>query len=550
MQFRDVSNLSQADVLVLGGGLAGFRAAAAARALGRTVTLVSRGRGASPYVIGCNAPFGHAERRDSPEQYFKDVVAGGSELNDRRLVDALVSNATASVLELEAAGVALTRTENGFAQRQLAGNWYPRSVYHPDGFGTVAVSGLARHCAERGVEVITGLKAIALLKDGDEVCGALLLDPRKGELRAIGAASVVIALGGIGQLYRGSTYPKDVTADSYGLALDAGAALVDMEFVQFEPLVAFEPDSVAGLELPTAMLADGARLMNAAGERFMFRHNPQYGEARIEKAKLSLCIQEEIDAGRGLPEGGVRYDATEVAREKLESYVRHCQVLRKAGIEPATTGIAVRPAAHSHMGGIAIDDSGFTSVPGLYAAGEATGGLHGASRIAGNGGADALVFGGIAGRGASRAARPAAKRDWSAVVKVAAERVLSGMGARGHATPTEVKAQVQDTMAEAAGIYRTAEGLAAGSEKIERLARTLTQDTAVADARGLMEAVEARSMVLAGRSVLASALLRTESRGAHQRRDFPGRDDANWLKHITLRKHGEDSLTVTYEAIR
>jgi len=531
------------DVLVLGTGLAGYRAAMTARALGKEVVLAGRGRGASPYVIGCNAPFGHVDDRDNPEQFFNDMVAAGCELNDRRLVEALVSAATDSILDLDRIGTPLVKKDGRFSQRQLAGNWYPRSVYHPDGFGGVALKTLARHSGEVGIDVRAGWTALSILIDGGEACGALLFHPTRGEAAVVTAASVVIALGGLGQLYANSTYPTDVSSDSYALALEAGATLVDMEFVQFEPLVVFDPPGLAGLELPTAMLADGAKLLNVDGERFMFRYNPEWGEARIEKAKLSLFIQQEIEEGRGLPEGGVSYDATNVAHAKLESYVRHCQQLRKFGIEPTTQSIPIRPAAHSHMGGIAIDEHGFTGVPGLFAAGEATGGLHGASRIAGNGGADAVIFGGIAGRSAALAAGRS-KRDYGAAISRAIDSVTLKSRSGGKRSPREVKADIQTTVAESAGLYRKGCELETGLDRLRQVEESVEDGMLYDGAKGVIGAIEARNMIMSGRAVLTAALMRTESRGAHQRRDFPTRNDEQWSRHITLRlapSHGLDA---------
>jgi succinate dehydrogenase/fumarate reductase flavoprotein subunit len=534
------------DVLVLGTGLAGYRAATTARALGRDVVLVGRGRGASPYVIGCNAPFGHADDRDSPEQYYQDMLAGGSDLNDPRLVRALVSAAKESVLDLDRIGTPLVKDGDRFGQRQLAGNWYPRSVYHPDGFGGVALKSLARHSREEGVDVRSGWTVLSLLVDRGEACGALLFHPTRGEFAAVTAGSLVIALGGLGQLYANSTYPADVSSDSYALALEAGATLVDMEFVQFEPLVVFDPPGLAGLELPTAMLADGARLLNRDGERFMFRYNPEWGEARIEKAKLSLFIQQEIDEGRGLPGGGVLYDATQVPRDKLESYVRHCQQLRKFGIEPTSQGIPVRPAAHSQMGGIAIDEHGFTGVPGLFAAGEATGGLHGASRIAGNGGSDAVVFGGITGRSAAKAA--GVERHCRTALPNALESIKVKSRRGGNRTPGEARAEIQAIMAQSAGLHRRAADLKAGLEQLGATEASLVDGMLYEGAKGLVAAIEARNMILSGRAVLTAALRRTESRGAHQRRDFPKRD-TRWDCHITIRLDGNRGLDVRQEQL-
>jgi succinate dehydrogenase/fumarate reductase flavoprotein subunit len=396
-------NISQieTDVLVLGGGMAGHRAAVAAREAGASVTMAYFARGASPFVIGCNAPIGHADERDGPEVFFDDMVRGGYGLNDRRLVRVMAEQAAEAWRELTAIGVRFAGDGQRLSQRHLSGNTYPRSIFIPEGTGRVILEHLGAHAEAIGVRALPGQKIVALLQDGDAVVGAMLWDRRGREFCAVTARATVVAMGGIGRLYGDSTYPTDIGSDAYGLALKAGARLLDMEFVQFEPVVTVWPEGCRGMEMPTAMLGDGAHLLNAQGERFMFRYNPDHGEKQIEKARMSLCIQTEIDEGRGLPDNSVIFDTTVLPPDKLESYVTHVRRLRAEGVDPASTPPHVRPAAHSQMGGIAIDDTGWSGVPGLYAGGESAGGVHGASRLAGNGCSDTLVFGALAGRGAA-----------------------------------------------------------------------------------------------------------------------------------------------------
>jgi len=286
-QFRDMG-IVEADVLVLGGGLAGHRAAVAARSSGASVALAYHARGASPNIIGFNVPLGDADQRDSPDAYYEDMVRGGYGLNERRLVRALADGAKPALAELDAIGVPFARNGDKFAQRHLAGNTYARSVYHPNGIGRLVLERLIGYCRELGVQAYSGWRAIALLRDATGVVGALLVKRNTQELLAIHAGATVLATGGIGAIYTDSTYPADVAADSYAFAFDAGALLIDMEFVQFEPTVVVHPEACKGMEMPTAMFGDGAQLLNANGERFMFRHNPDHGEMQIEKARMSL----------------------------------------------------------------------------------------------------------------------------------------------------------------------------------------------------------------------------------------------------------------------
>lgn len=506
---------AQADVLVLGAGLAGQRAAIAAREAGAEVILASLARGASPYLLGCNAPLAHADPDDSEGCYAEDMVAGGYGLNDRGLVRVLAEEAAPGVIELAGLGVPFARSDDRFRQRHLSGNRYPRSVYVEAGTGRAILAALQARSRDIGVVSRTGLRVIALLQDDGEVCGAML-EGRDGRV-AIHARAVVLATGGIGRLYGDTTYPADIGADTFGLALEAGATLIDMEFIQFEPTIVAHPDGCKGMEMPTAMLGDGAHLLNADGERFMFRHNPEHGETRMEKARLSLCIQAEVDAGRGLEGGTVLFDTTVLPPEVLEGYVTHCARLRKAGLDPRRDRPRVRPGAHSIMGGIAIDETGWTGVPGLYAAGEAAGGVHGASRIAGNGGADAMVFGAVAGRNAARGLLSAAPRDRGRIERqVSSPRI-------GTDTADAVQ-RVRALMDSACGLYRTGPAL---QSALEALAGQ-----------------EPTGLVRTAACILRAALTRTESRGAHQRRDHPDRDDSTWLRHVAVNADGMTELPV------
>jgi len=546
----DAVQTSETDVLVLGGGIAGHRAAAAARQQGMAVSLAYLAKGASIFVIGCNAPFGHVDARDGPEVYFDDMIRGGYALNDRRLVRIVADEATAAIEELRAIGVPFATAGSRLLQRHLSGNTYPRSVYVPEGTGRIILEHLARQCQGLGVNTLAGWKAISLLCDEREVVGALLARPREPQLLAVRARAVVLALGGIGRIYEDSTYPADVAADAYALAFDAGARLIDLEFVQFEPVVTVWPEACRGMEMPTAMLGDGATLLNAAGERFMFRHNPEHGEKRIEKARLSLAIQREIDERRGLADGTVLFDTTQVPKAQLESYVAHVKRLRAAGLEPTQQGPHVRPAAHSEMGGVAVDDSCWSGVPGLYACGESAGGLHGASRLAGNGGSDTVVTGAVAGRGAAASALSLIGRDWRRIVDDAVDRLRAVAHRAGAATPDEIKQTIRELMPRAAGIWRRGEELAKAVRELQALETLSSTELDIPDGTAWIRALEARNMALTARLVVEGALTRRESRGAHQRLDWPDQDDERWLHHIVFQRGLDGDVVRGEQAIQ
>lgn len=527
----------ETDVLVLGGGLAGLRAAIAAREAGVTVDLLSLGAGASPGVICFNVPLGLEDPRDSEAVYAEDMLRGGSGLNDPALVEVLAADTKLALEELEKIGVPFARRQGRHAQRHLAGSRYPRGVYCPEGLGPSALRQMDARCRELGVRVHEGWKVVALLVDGTEVAGALAVRRRTGDLLSLRAKAVVLALGGIGRLYEDSTYPADVGADGCALAFDAGARLIDMEFVQFEPTVTVWPERCRGMEMPTAMLGDGAQLKNAAGERFMFHDNPEHGEKRIEKARMALCIQREIDAGRGLPDRSVLFDTTAVPPDLLESYPSHCKRLRQAGLEPTREGPHVRPTAHSHMGGVLIDRDGWSGVGGLWAGGEAAGGVHGASRLAGNSGSDTLVFGARAGRGAAAGALGLGlDRPWAAMEERAIATLTATLGRAQGTAPEAVKRALRAIMSRAAGLSRSRDGLARGLRELEALDGEVAAGLRGADVDEAVAALEARNMVGVGRMIVMAALARTESRGAHQRSDCPEQDDARWLRHLVVRR--------------
>lgn len=542
------------DVLVLGGGMAGFRAALAARATGAHVTLAYRAKGASPYVIGFNAPIGSMDPADGPDVFYEDMLKGGYFLNDRRLVRLLAEKSVDAFHELASWGVPFAHavdTDTGtprILQRHLSGNRYPRSVFVPESTGGAILQVMANRARSLGIGKIAGQKAVELLRDGDDVVGALLWKPHSNQMTAVHARAVVVAMGGIGRLYADSTYPVDVGADGLGMALDAGARLIDMEFVQFEPVVTVWPQECRGMEMPTSMLGDGAHLLNNRGERFMLGYNPPSGERGIEKARLALFIQREIDEGRGFPEGGVAFDATVLTDAQRESYVSHCRRLRAAGVDPATTPPIVAPAAHSMMGGVAVDGDCWSGVPGLYVGGEAAGGVHGASRIAGNGCSDTLVFGAIAGSGAARGMLPNLDRDWRAIDARAIARLAHADGGVPAEDVQHAKDGMRRVLSASAGIWRNGPDLAAGLTAFEAMHKEILHMQA-GSREAAVELREARRMAGIGTAVLKAALGRTESRGAHQRTDFPAMDDAQWLHHIAFARRGDDELVQSKEPI-
>lgn len=534
----------ETDVLVLGGGLAGYRAANAARRSGAKVVIAYQAKGASQHIIGFNVPREDEDSSDSVAAYARDTIEGGYGINDRRLVEVMAGNAAAALRDLIEIGVPLQFDGSAIARRHLSGNTFARSVYHPNGIGRLAVSRLVELSDEQGIQKLAGWKAISLLQHASSVVGALLCRRDGSRLVAVRASSTVLAMGGVGAIFGNSTYPPDITADSYAFALDSGATLIDMEFVQFEPTVIVEPGPCCGMEMPTAMFADGATLRNRLGQRFMLEHNPGHGEMQIEKAKIALAIQSEVSAGRAEKEGTVLFDTSNIPSSRLESYIAHCKRLRLAGIEPGRDPIWVKPAAHSHMGGIRIDANCHTGIQGLYAAGEASGGVHGASRIAGNGGSDAIVFGGIAGAAAAVDRRKLTGLPWAGIVASAVEKLTSLPVRSDGPRPEDIKNAVRQTMLDHVGIVRTERDLLSALEDLRILHDELCAGLCLDKPADRVKALEAMSFIMAAKAVSRSSLERTESRGAHRRDDYPIRDDRNWMCHVSVSKAQTGELEV------
>ena len=533
----------ETDVLVIGGGLAGFRAAHAARRQGAKVVIAYHARGASQHIIGFNVPRIGEGQPDSPQAYAEDTIAGGYGLNDRQLVNVMAAAAERALEELLELGVPLARDGNSIARRHLSGSRFPRSVYHPEGIGRLAWQTLVQEAERLQVQCLSGWKALQLLRHDEAVVGALLSRRDGSECVAVHASAVVLATGGIGALYADSTYPVDITADSYGFALQCGATLIDMEFVQFEPTVVTEPTQCRGMEMPTAMFADGATLRNAQGERFMFRHNPQHGEMQIEKAKIALAVQEEIDAGRGC-RGAVFFDTSAIPRARLKTYVSHFTRLRNAGGDPSVGPILIKPAAHSQMGGIRIDPQCRTGVNGLLAAGEASGGVHGASRIAGNGASDAIIFGGIAGCSAAGMQSHPGNVPWEDVHRRALDAFAALESNHTGPSPDEIKDAVRKVMLSGVGIRRNAEDLSEALSALSSLRKRAAAGLRFERPSDRIRAHEAFGFITIGEVIARSALARRESRGAHWRVDFPARDDAHWLCHITARHSDAGAIEI------
>ncbi len=519
------------DILILGGGGAALYAALKAHAADPKLRIVvaSKGlfgkSGCTRMVQGGYNVVLHPD--DSFDKHYDDTLRGGGMVNDQELAWTLVTQAPERIVELENRfGCYFDRNDDGtIHQRALAGQSFNRTVHRGDLTGIELMSRLSEQVLVSGVEVLNEVRGIDLLFDehGERVCGALLLDAHRGELIAMAARAVLLATGGAAPLYRITPASLEKSGDGMAMGFRAGAEFVDMEMMQFHPTGLIAGDSVmTGTVLEEGLRGAGGHLLNAQGERFMARYDPAKME-RSTRDRVSRSSFMEIRAGRGTPEGGVFLDVRHLGREfLLKSSPGMYKRCLSVGCDMAKEPIHVTPTAHFQMGGLRIDSECRTTLPGLYAAGEDAGGVHGANRLGGNGVAESMVFGAVAGESMARhLAGAAAPRPSPAE----ARRLAARLDAReGKANPFRLRRDLGGVAWDLLGIIRSAQSLERASLEIARIEQELRAVGIPADRAGdaaLHERINLENLVAVARLIQASALLREESRGSHYREDFP-----------------------------
>ncbi|MGC8873373.1 MAG: FAD-dependent oxidoreductase, partial [Chloroflexia bacterium] len=540
------------DVLVIGAGLAGLRAALEALRAGLDVAILSKlypTRSHSGAAQGgINAALG---ADDSVERHFQDTVKGGDFLGDQEAVEILCREAPGTIAELEEMGVLFSRTPEGrIAQRSLGGAGFPRTCFAADYTGHLALHSLYQQLLRLGARLYTEHHLLDLAVDEHACHGAVALDLASGRLEGFRARAVVLATGGYGRVYSKTTNAHACTGDGVAIAYRAGAPLADMEFVQFHPT------SLCGknILISEAARGEGGYLRNRNGERFMARYAPQAMEL-APRDVVSRAIAREILEGRGLEEGGVALDLTHLGKEQIEARLPQVRqlALTYAGIDIVHERLPVEPAAHYSMGGIRSDVWGETEIAGLLAAGEcANVSVHGANRLGGNSLLDALVFG---KRSGARAAEIARSRPLGDAQRLAGslerwegefQRVFSGT--RGEPVAA-VRRDLTTLMTEHVGIFRDAAGLERARQEIEVLDERYRRVRLDPGPRSYnyawIEYLECGYLLEIARVITAGALYRRESRGAHYRLDFPERDDEHWLVHTIARRSPEGPVLST-----
>ena len=531
-------------VLVIGSGGAGVRAAIEASQHGDTVlvskTIVGKGGCTTMAEGGYNAVMREA---DSCGVHMEDTLKGGAYLNDPELVRILAHEAPLRMGELVKWGAVFDVTDTDeIAQRPFGGQRFPRTCYAGDRTGHEMMTTLVERLDGTKVSLMQEYTVIDLLRDGDAVCGAMALDER-GRFVLLTDDSTILATGGGTKVYDISTNSSSGTGDGYAIGYRAGAELIDMEMVQFHPTGAVFPYDARGRLVTEAVRGEGGLLINSMGERFMQQYDPERMELSTRDV-VARAIATEIMSGRGTKSGGVFLDVTHLKKEQIESRLPvMLEQFLKFGVDIRVQPMEVAPTAHHIMGGLRITPDCRTTLPGLFACGEVSGGVHGANRLGGNALAETQVFGRRAGEAAGKAKKREKTIDLM-LVEQQQDRLEAFL--EGVENPATVRVQLQKTMWKGAGIFRTATDL---RNTLKTIAHLSTVKIKAGSPQNLAECCILQNMCLTASLICRSALLREESRGAHVRRDVQQLYDAQYSPfghtYISLSREGVERKEVS-----
>jgi succinate dehydrogenase / fumarate reductase flavoprotein subunit len=580
--------LIEHDVLVIGAGGAGLRAAIEASLQGTRVALITKSLLGKAHTVmaegGMAAALANVDDRDNWRVHFADTMRGGQYLNNYRMAEIHAKEAPDRVRELEAWGAVFDRTADGrILQRNFGGHRYPRLAHVGDRTGLEMIRTLQDYGVHRGIDVYMEHTIISLLTDDGRVAGAVGYDRERGRFKVFRAKATVIATGGLGRAFRITSNSWEYTGDGYALAYDAGAALQDMEFVQFHPTGMVWPPSVQGILVTEAVRGEGGILLNKDGRRFMFDDIPDNYKSQtatdeeegwrytqgdksarrppelLTRDHVARCIVREIKAGRGSPHDGVFLDIAWIKR-KLPNAADHIktklpsmyhQFKQLADIDITEQPMEIGPTTHYTMGGIRVDgETQMSTLPGLFAAGEAAAGLHGANRLGGNSLSDLLVFGKRAGEFAALFAKQnGAARIDQAQVDTAAKRALAPFerGASGE-NPYTIQHDLQDMMQSLVGIVRRESEMQGALEQLKGL-RARAGLAGIGGNReynnGWHTAIDLRNLITVSEAVTRAGLERQESRGAHFRDDHPSKVDAFSRFNLVIERDADGAMRLT-----
>ncbi len=553
------------DVLVIGAGGAGLRAAIEASSMGVSVGMICKSLLGKAHTVmaegGIAAAMGNVDDRDNWKVHFADTMRGGQYLSNWRMAELHAKEAPECVRELEAWGALFDRTQDGrILQRNFGGHKYPRLAHVGDRTGLEMIRTLQDHGIHQGIEVHMESTVLALLTDDGRVTGVFGYERERGRFLTFRAKAVVLATGGIGRAYKITSNSWEYTGDGHALAYDAGADLLDMEFVQFHPTGMIWPPSVCGILVTEGVRGEGGVLRNKEGRRFMFDDIPELYRAQtadneeegwrytqgdkdarrppelLTRDHIARCIVRQIKEGRGSPHGGVFLDISWI-KERLPNAAEHIQ--RKlpsmyhqfkelADIDITKEPMEVGPTTHYMMGGVKVDgDTQMSTVPGLFAAGECAAGLHGANRLGGNSLSDLLVFGKRAGRYAACFAKEHREgRIDNALVSQAAARALAPFERNNGTGPYQIQQKLQEIMQDLVGIVRTESEMKQALAEIEELSRRTSKVSVEGNREynnGWHTALDLPNLLTVSEAIARAAIERDESRGAHFREDRPSK---------------------------
>ncbi len=538
------------DVLVIGAGGAGLRAAIEALAQRASVGVVCKSLLGKAHTVmaegGIAAAMANVDPADDWRTHFRDTMRGGKMLNNWRMAQLHAQEAPARIHELEQWGALFDRTEDGqILQRAFGGHTFRRLCHVGDRTGLEMIRTLQDRGVHMGFDVYMECTVVQLLKDGPRIAGAVAYWREQGRFVVFKAKSVVIATGGIGKAWPITSNSWEYTGDGMALAYEAGAELLDMEFVQFHPTGMVWPPGVQGILVTEAVRGEGGILRNKSGERFMERYDPKRMELSTRDI-VSRAIYTEVREGRGTEHGGAYLDIShkpaEYVKRKLPSMYHQFKEL--ADVDITKEPMEVGPTCHYMMGGIRVDaETAQSAVPGLFAAGEAAAGLHGANRLGGNSLSDLLVFGRRAGLAAvNHAKQVSSPAVDSAQIEQAEKEALEPFQRKNGENPYAIHRDLQTTMQNLVGIFRNRDDVQRALGELEkfrqRLARVSVEGSRMFNP-GWHLALELKSMLTVSEAVARSALLREESRGAHSRIDFPNLDPTWGSKNNIVRREGE-----------
>jgi succinate dehydrogenase / fumarate reductase flavoprotein subunit len=575
------------DVLVIGAGGAGLRAAIEASAAGVSVGLVCKSLLGKAHTVmaegGIAAALANVDERDNWIVHFSDTMRGGQYVNNWRMAQLHAQEAPARVRELEAWGAVFDRTPDGrILQRNFGGHKYPRLAHVGDRTGLEMIRTLQDHGVHMGMSVYMECTVVRLLKDGERICGALAYYRDRGRFVVFHAKAIVLATGGIGKAYKITSNSWEYTGDGHTLAYDAGADLQDMEFVQFHPTGMIWPPSVRGILVTEGVRGEGGILLNSKGEQFMYKDipdlyknqtakdpeegwrycqgdkNAQRPAELLTRDHVARCIRREVKEGRGSPHGGVFLDiawikakianAPDHIKRKLPSMYHQFKEL--GGIDITKEAMEVGPTTHYIMGGVRVDaDTQMSRVPGLFAAGECAVGINGANRLGGNSLSDLLVFGKRAGEFAAKYAKeqksPSLPSDQiEAAAKWALEPFERSGGNEG---PYQVQYDLQDLMQDLVGIVRREDEMQRALDGLAKL-RDRAKRAVVKGNReynpGWHTALDLHTLLTVSEAIARSALIRKESRGGHFRDDFPSKVERFGKINLVCRKATDSQMKI------